>query len=405
MLDNPLISVIIPIYNAQLYLKDCIVSLLNQNYINIEIILVDDKSSDESLRICRKYEGIDKRVIVIEKENGGSTSARKAGLRRAGGKYICFVDADDWVDKDMLESMVAVAEKNDSDIVTSGFIREVECEKEWQYDGLEAGVYKGEQLHNEILPVIFYQGILKGWGIWPTLWGKLYKKEIIMDSIMELDERIYYGEDTAGLFPACFMAKCICVLKQAWYHYRVIETSVSRVRESRILNNMFYLHEYLHEKFSQTKYSDILKEQLRYYMLNLMNHAGKLLFDIPYHLEEPQWLREQLKHQPEKMIWVFPSYRLTEGSSIILYGSGKVGQSFHKQIIGNQFCTLVAWSDKEYEKQGDLINPKKINCLEFDYVVIAVSKEETAQEIRRELLDFGIPESKIFWEKPIVIKN
>ena len=104
--NQPLISVIIPVYNVQNYLKECLDSVCRQTYQNIEIILVNDGSTDKCNQICRDYHKNDNRIKLIEKPNGGLVSARKAGIQQANGAYIAFVDGDDWVDDNFLEKMV-----------------------------------------------------------------------------------------------------------------------------------------------------------------------------------------------------------------------------------------------------------------------------------------------------------
>lgn len=101
-MSNPEYSIIIPVYNSEKCLKRCIDSILNQTFVNFELILIDDGSSDDSLNICKKYQSFDSRINVIHKDNGGVSSARNVGLDHSRGKYIVFVDSDDFVDQDML---------------------------------------------------------------------------------------------------------------------------------------------------------------------------------------------------------------------------------------------------------------------------------------------------------------
>ena len=111
-----LISIIVPVYNVEQYLDDCLVSILNQTYKNLEIILIDDGSTDNSGKICDEYAKKDSRIIVFHKENGGVSSARNAGLRIAKGIYIGFVDPDDWIAEDMYEVLYLNAKKYDADV-------------------------------------------------------------------------------------------------------------------------------------------------------------------------------------------------------------------------------------------------------------------------------------------------
>ena len=111
-----LISVIIPIYNVEQYLKECLESVINQTYRNLEIILVDDGSKDKSGKICDEYKNKDERIKVVHKENGGLSDARNAGMKIATGKYIQFIDSDDFIDKDMIETLYNLIIENEADI-------------------------------------------------------------------------------------------------------------------------------------------------------------------------------------------------------------------------------------------------------------------------------------------------
>lgn len=120
--DRPLISVIVPIYNAEKYLGKCLDSIIDQSYTNLQIILVNDGSTDGSLEICREYSRLDLRIIVISQKNCGVASARNAGLDRANGVFIGFVDSDDYIDKEMYETLLKAALTNYADIAECGCI-------------------------------------------------------------------------------------------------------------------------------------------------------------------------------------------------------------------------------------------------------------------------------------------
>ena len=120
---DSLISIIVPVYNVELYLNECINSIRNQTYKNLEIILIDDGSTDNSGKICDEYAKIDSRIVVIHKENKGVTSARKVGVEIANGKYIGFVDSDDYIDKEMYKNMLKKILETDADFIDCGCIR------------------------------------------------------------------------------------------------------------------------------------------------------------------------------------------------------------------------------------------------------------------------------------------
>ena len=120
---DELISVIIPVYNVQAYLVRCVDSVINQSYDNLEIILVDDGSSDNSSQICDELALKDRRIKVIHKTNGGLSDARNVGLEKSVGDYILFVDSDDFIHQEMVEKMYGIIQKNETDIVVCGIYR------------------------------------------------------------------------------------------------------------------------------------------------------------------------------------------------------------------------------------------------------------------------------------------
>ena len=121
-MSKPLISVIVPVYNVEQYLPKCIDSILAQTYENLEIILVEDGTKDSSGVICDEYAAKDARIRVIHKENGGLSSARNAGMEIARGEYFGFVDSDDWIEPEMYENLMALAQKYDADVFVKGYI-------------------------------------------------------------------------------------------------------------------------------------------------------------------------------------------------------------------------------------------------------------------------------------------
>ena len=155
-LSNPLISVIIPIYNVDAYLRRSIDSVIDQTYKNLEIILVDDGSTDDSAKICDEYSSYDERIRVIHKKNGGLVSARKAGIQLASGEYIAYVDGDDWIEDAMYQQLVEKIE--DADIIISGVIRDYNGGIVKEINKIQDGIYEGEALRSIIFEKMIYTG-------------------------------------------------------------------------------------------------------------------------------------------------------------------------------------------------------------------------------------------------------
>lgn len=214
-----LISVILPIYNVDKYLKQCLDSILNQTYKNLEIILVDDGSKDNSGKICDKYSKKDNRIKVIHKRNGGVSSARNTGLHVATGEYISFIDPDDFVEPYFIEKMHALMVENDCDIVQCDFFRYVD------------GNIIDEIVENskvEKISVYEFQKRLYTDNYIQTavLWDKIYKK-YIFDNIIFPEGKI--NEDEAKIheiIDAC--NSDVIVTNQRWYYYRSAPNSIMK---------------------------------------------------------------------------------------------------------------------------------------------------------------------------------
>ena len=213
------VSVIIPIYNREKYIRKCLDSVLNQTYNNIEVICVDDKSTDDSLKICRDYQRKDERVKVLALEkNGGVSNARNTGIKNASGEWIAFVDSDDTIEREMLSEMIEAAEKTGVDVVLSdldmfsgGKTRDMKISIESER------IYKKAEIHDTILPRFTYDGS-DNLGLF-AFSTKLYRKSIIVDNNISFDTEIAYEEDK--LFVIEVLANCnsLYYIPKAYYKY------------------------------------------------------------------------------------------------------------------------------------------------------------------------------------------
>ena len=214
-----MISIIVPVYNAQKYLVQCLESLVQQSYNDIEIIAVNDCSTDESLTILREYASRDKRIKVIDLPvNQGVSSARNKGLAAARGEYIAFVDNDDWVDVDRYEKMYALAVKNDFDAVLDGFVGD---------DG-NGKIRYSRPITNKMCVLSGTQMIQKmffGEGNALTPWHGIYKRSIISGSFTFQTVR---AEDAMFNFDFYARAREVCLIPGCSYHFRELTVSQSR---------------------------------------------------------------------------------------------------------------------------------------------------------------------------------
>lgn len=222
------ISIIVPIYNADKYLNRCIDSLLNQTLKDIEIILVNDGSNDKSPSICNEYKIKDSRIVVIHKQNAGVSSARNTGIKEARGKYIAFVDADDYVNSDMCNSMFNNIEKTNADMCVSNYIiRKAEKELVVNHK-LKESIILRENIIDKIVPSIICGEDLKNKNNLVKFRGPvmyLYKKDTLVNYNLEFKVGLPIGEDF--LFNISYMLKInkLAVDQGSYYHYCINEES------------------------------------------------------------------------------------------------------------------------------------------------------------------------------------
>lgn len=248
---NPIVSVIVPIYNVELYLERCINSLLNQSFDNYEIVLVDDGSPDNCPAICDSFSLKDERVKVIHKTNGGLSSARNAGLSIAKGEYISFVDSDDFVTTDMLEILVGKAKNYNSDVVYANHFR---CVGERILGPVEERaqdvVYDGDETLRFALDMIANEPNKEN--DTPTevsVWAALFKKSLLISNGIEfVSERQYISEDVVFNLELLPKANRVVLCPEAVYYYYFNSASLSKSIDKERFQKDKILYEYIRKK-------------------------------------------------------------------------------------------------------------------------------------------------------------
>ncbi len=259
-----LLSVVVPIYNAEKYLKVCIDSIINQTFRDFEIILVDDGSEDNSGTICDEYaEGYDF-VRVIHQKNSGVIAARKAGVSIACGRYITFVDSDDWIDRAMYEKMLSDAEENEADVIICDMLRETEYGTIDLPNYVQAGFYDKGRLEEEFYPVMVFNFPECAPAVNPSLCNKVIRRELLEKVIFNVDDTIVFGEDALISYPSMLEAERIYVLGEALYHYRQNYASVTNVYDKKLLGKFLLLNDEMRKRFDERSFDD--KCQLKGYV-------------------------------------------------------------------------------------------------------------------------------------------
>lgn len=204
------VSVIVPVYNSEKYLSDCIKSILNQTFDNFELILVNDGSSDSSLEICRKFAIEDSRVVVIDKHNEGVSEARNSGLKNARGRFICFVDSDDIVEPNYIKALVNTQSKFNSELTISG-VNLYYKDDITEYK-VEEAVFENTEFLN-LFSFEDYLFLLRG----PVC--KLFLKDIIKSNNLTFNKAVHYGEDAIFVLQYCLYIKVVAFSNDVSYQY------------------------------------------------------------------------------------------------------------------------------------------------------------------------------------------
>ncbi len=228
---NPVISIIVPVYNVEAYLNRCMESIREQTIKEMEIILVDDGSTDNSGIICDEWAGKDSRITVIHKKNGGLTDAWKTGVRASHGEYIGFVDSDDFIDKNMYEVLLKKASECNADITVCGLVFAFENQnrpERKENSRFLKDVYGREQIIRELFPALINDGSFFGRSLQAARVTKLFKRSIVVNNLQYCNEGVSVGEDLQLTFSAfCDAGKIACLKDFYPYHYWINEASIT----------------------------------------------------------------------------------------------------------------------------------------------------------------------------------
>ena len=255
-----LVTIIVPVYNTEKYVEKCLESIVNQTYQKLEVILVDDGSTDKSKEICIRYKEKDDRIKLIEQKHGGVGKARNTALENVKGKYVYFLDSDDYLENDCIEKLLAKLKETNSDIVICGYNR-VYNEKIEKFI-----VQKNETLNNlELL-----KRILEVQGGFGYCCGKLWKIETIKDIKFNTDLKI--AEDALFCMETCKNMEKIYIMNEALYNYKFNENSAVRKYDENfvddILKSMKVAKNYLEKEYKgNEKIINKLNNYIAYHIL------------------------------------------------------------------------------------------------------------------------------------------
>jgi len=368
--QNMKLSVIVAVYNVQQYIRKCLDSIINQTYKNLQIILVDDGSTDNSGKICNEYAATDKRIQVIHKKNEGLISARKAGIVYATGDYTINFDSDDWIEPTAYERVVVNLEKYHPDMLVFGYKKEFDGFWEEYKQGLEEGFYKKEEIwkyFNQCVQshVFFNQPIDM------IQWNKAIKTEILKVHQINCIDSLKKNTDDAVNFPCLLNIESLYCDSSCYYHYCVRKSSVLWKSGVEDYNQFVLLADHLISSYKKGKNKLYMEKEFLLY--KLFYH---LILDVP----------EKLLNKYECLY--FP--QIKKGSNIIVYGKGVFANRFISCIQKYGYYNIVNNIDKM-----ELDKVKKLSDEQYEYLVIAIFNAVIVENVIENLVQLGIKRERI----------
>lgn len=374
-----MVSVIVPVYNKAKYLRRCIESVLCQNYQDIEVICVNDGSTDNSLEILQEMIKEDFRIKIIDKHNGGVVSARLAGLLEARGEYVGFVDADDYVEPVMYAKLVFFMDLYQVDLVSSGYYLNGNYVTE-HLDNFAEGLYKENDM-KLVRSHAIYSWIHKETGLRGSLCCKLFRTDIMKTVFRDFPEKLTMAEDKMIILRYVLECKSLYILQKAFYHWVIHPESVSHSASNDYLIKVNEVSEYLKKMYDHPNFTDTMRNQAEIYIVELltlginsrMGFKNKNLLRI-----DPYWL----------------DY-IPVNTRIITYGGADLLEQYKIQL--KQRSDILVIRDLGF----DFPRREELNTYEYDYILITIKNKSKADSVRKEFMSLGVEEEKILWfEQP-----
>lgn len=366
------ISVIVPVYNTEKYLRKCIRSIINQTYRNLDIILVDDGSTDASGKICDEAAENDSRVRVIHKENAGLVSARRSGVSIAEGEYITYVDSDDYIEADTYERIINSLAHSDVDIIAYGLVEDYGDHLVPKKNQFEPGTYDKTELVNRVYPKMLSYGSFFEFGILPNLVVKLFRRDFLSDVFIKVSDNVSVGEDADATYQLLLQATSMQIIDVNPYHYcKRNDSMMFHLVEPESLQN---LENDLREAFGKTPHYKTLMKQLEQYMtfVSLLKNPKVILKD---------------------------DFEMTT-SRVALYGAGGFGQAIHAAYSQN----IELWVDQDYVRYVSLgyevesVESLKEKSSIYDIIFVAILNIDVCKAVKQSLLAAGICKPILYYD-------
>ena len=273
-MNQPLVSIILPVYNAQNHLARCVGSICAQTYRNLEIIILNDGSKDQSLPVCEEFRAKDSRILLVDKENSGVSDTRNLGLKLACGKYVQFVDSDDYLDPDFTEHLVTAAEENEADLVIAPYKMVIPDElgvmsvarppEVREYGFLPAGVYDKDTFALRLMdkPASYFYSVL---------WNKLYRRDILTGNDIQFVSEMRWAEDLVFNLRYIQYAERFVSIAQAGYSYVQNPQSIchTQVNAATVVQNKLQVFRYYKDLYTRLGMYEEVRPQLYKFLVDI----------------------------------------------------------------------------------------------------------------------------------------
>lgn len=398
-MDHELLSIVVPVYNVAPYLDHSIQSILNQTYSELEVILINDGSTDGSGEICEKYASLDSRVKLISQENQGASAARRKGIQFASGMYMGFVDPDDYIDADFYEQLMA--NRAGFDVVVSQWLRQSDAGTRRCFDTIRLGAYNTPEDMEFLLRHLVNVSLPGGSvnirpGISAYLWNKLFRTELVKKVMEEIKVDLPISNDRPIIYGVMLKCRSVLFTNLCGYHYQVREGSIAHAldKNCRHLKSTCEFYELMNAMLEGDTRRELLLPQIQLKTAEDITRA-------PARMGFPEEAQLQLRTP------VFPFINLLDGKYIALYSAEPVGAGYRRQILKWNICQITLWVDEqweEYVRAGMEVSPaERLLDTEYDYVVLAVPDQAAADRIREKMVSMGIDNDRILWRAPLEI--
>ena len=260
-MSKPLVSIILPVYNAQNHIARCLESICAQSWQNIEVIVLNDGSKDQSLPVCEAFRAKDERIVLVDKANSGVSDTRNLGLKLASGKYVQFVDSDDYIDPDFTEHLVTAAEQNNADLVIAPYKMVI-----------PAGASKPEQVLDKLQdefarhlmdkPASYFYGVL---------WNKLYRRDLLVDHQIQFTSEVRWAEDLVFNMQYLEYANVLVSIPEAGYYYVQNPQSIchTQINPATIVQNKIQVFRYYKDLYTRLGMYEQVRPQLYKFLVDI----------------------------------------------------------------------------------------------------------------------------------------